>query len=166
MITYPISNISFTGGVWQQDFNLVNNTTNNYVPYVDFNIIGISTPNVRVINADNGGSGTSPANAALFSFSSKLGADQLFTPNETSGARTVRFQDTQAVMFSWDVQVTAYVANGTQPAGASQGSSSSSGSTGSSSGLPTLPLTKISGVMRFTANPLTKQVTSQLIKLN
>src|SRR4029077_9600150 len=101
--------------VWQQDFNLINNTTNTYVPYVEANVIGISTPSVRVINADNGGSGASPANAALFSFSSKLGADQLFGPNETSGARTVRFQDTSAVMFTWDVQVTAYVQNGAQP---------------------------------------------------
>jgi hypothetical protein len=73
-------------------------------------------------------------------------------------------------MFTWDVQVTAYVQNGAQPNG-SQGSSSgggSSGSVGSGSGLPNvnLPLTKVSAVMRFTANPLTKTVTSQLIKLN
>jgi len=165
LVSYPISNVSFTGGVWQQDFNLVNNTTNSYVPFVDFNVVGISTPNVRVINADNGGSGASPANAAQFSFSSKLGSDQIFSPNETSGSRTVRFQDTQAAMFSWDVQVTAYVANGAQPAGSQSSSSSGGGSSGSSSGL-TLPLTKISGVIRFTANPLTRTVTSQLIKLN
>jgi len=165
LVSYPISNVSFTGGVWQQDFNLVNNTTNSYVPFVDFNVVGISTPNVRVINADNGGSGASPANAAQFSFSSKLGSDQIFSPNETSGGRTVRFQDTQAAMFSWDVQVTAYVANGAQPAGSQSSSSSGGGSSGSSSGL-TLPLTKVSGVIRFTANPLTRTVTSQLIQLN
>jgi hypothetical protein len=170
LVSYPISNVSFTGGVWQQDFNLINNTTNTYVPYVEANVIGISTPNVRVINADNGGSGTSTANPALFSFSSKLGSDQLFSPSETSSARTVRFQDTSAVMFTWDVQVTAYVQNGAQPNGSQSSSSSggSSGSGGSGSGLPkvNLPLTKVSAVMRFTANPLTRTVTSQLIKLN
>jgi len=165
LVSYPISTVSFTGGIWQQDFNLINNTTNTYVPYVDFNVIGISTPSVRVINADNGGSGASPANAALFSFSSRLGSDQLFSPSETSGVRTVRFQDTSAVMFSWDVQVTAYVATGTS----SSSSSSSSGNTppppasGGASGL--VPLTKLTAVMRFTANPLTKTVTKQLIKL-
>jgi hypothetical protein len=166
LVSYPISNVSFTGGVWQQDVNLVNNTTNNYVPYVDFNVIGISTPNVRVINADNGGSGASPANAALFSFSSRLGSDQIFSPAETTGSRTVRFQDTSAVMFSWDVQVTAYVSTGA-PAGSTQSPSGGS-STPASGGLPigNLPLTKVSAVMRFTANPLTKTVTSQLIKLN
>ena len=166
LVSYPISNVSFTGGVWQQDINLINNTTNNYVPYVDFNVVGISTPSVRVINADNGGSGASPANAALFGFSAKLGSDQIFSPNETSGARTVRFQDTSAVMFSWDVQVTAYLQNGAQPNSSQQSSSSTGGSSGTSGGLPALPLTKVSAVMRFTANPLTGTVTSQLIKLN
>jgi subtilisin family serine protease len=166
LVSYPISNVSFTGGVWQEDVNLVNNTANAYVPYVDFNVIGISTPNVWVINADNGGAGTGASNPALFSFSSNLGSDQIFSPNETSAARTIRFQDTQAVMFSWDVQVTAYVENGTQPAAGSPAAAPSGGSTGSSGGLPTLPLTKVTAVMRFTANPLTKTVTSQLIKLN
>jgi subtilisin family serine protease len=166
LVSYPISNVSFTGGVWQQDFNLINNTTNTYVPYVDFNIVGISTPWVRVINADNSGNGTSLSNPALFGFSSKLGSDQIFSPAETSGARTVRFQDTSAVMFSWDVQVTAYVSTGAPAGPGSQSSSTGGSSTGSSGGLPTLPLTKVSAVMRFTANPLTKTVTSQLIKLN
>ncbi|HYW69543.1 MAG TPA: S8 family serine peptidase [Pyrinomonadaceae bacterium] len=166
LVSYPVSNVSFNSGVWQQDVNLVNNAANAYVPYVDFNVIGISTPNVRVLNADNGGNGTSAANPALFSFSSRLGSDQIFSPNETSGARTVRFQDTQAVMFSWDVQVTAFVQNGAQPSGGSQSSSSSGGSSASSGGLPALPLTKVTAVMRFTANPLTKSVTSQIIRLN
>ncbi len=164
LVSYPISNVSFSGGVWQQDFNLVNNTTNSYVPFVDFNVVSISTSSVRVINADNGGSGANASNPALFSFSSKLGSDQVFTPNETSGSRTVRFQDTSAVMFSWDVQVTAYVQNGAQP-GAGQPAPPSGGGSDSGSGLPTLPLTKVTGVMRFTANPLTRTVTSQLISL-
>ena len=129
LVSYPISNVSFTGGIWQQDFTLTNNTTNNYVPYVDFNIIGISTPSVRVINADNGGSGAARQTRAV-QLLIEAGSDQLFSPNETSGARTVRFQDTSAVMFSWDVQVTAYVQNGAQPAG-SQSSSSGGGSSGS-----------------------------------
>ncbi len=165
LVSYPISNVSFSGGVWQQDFNIVNNTTNTYVPYVDFNVVGISTPGVRVINADNGGSGVNATNPALFSFSTTLGSDQLFSPNETAGSRTVRFQDSSAVMFSWDVQVTAYVANGTQPSAGQQTPPAGGGANGSGSGLPTLPLTKVTGVMRFTANPLTKTVTSQLISL-
>src|SRR6185295_8769773 len=114
LVSYPVSNVSLSGGVWQQDVSLVNNTTTAYVPFVDFNIVGVTsaTGTVRVINADNGQNGTAPANAALFSFTNKLGADQIFDPAETTASRTVRFQDSASEMFSWDVQATAYVASG------------------------------------------------------
>ncbi len=169
LISYPISNVSLTGGVWQQDVNLVNNTTNSYVPYVDFNVVGITSASgtVRVINADNNQNGTSPAKAANFSFTNKLGADQIFSPSETSGARTVRFQDSAFEMFSWDVQVTAYLQTGGTPSASPATAPAGSQPPPSSGGLPSanLPLTKLTAVMRFTANPLTKTVTSQLISL-
>ena len=172
LVTYPVSNVSFSGGVWQQDVSLVNNTTNTYLPFVDFNVIGLTSASgaVRIINADNNQNGTTPANFAQFGFTTKLGSDQLFSPAETSGSRTIRFQDSAAEMFSWDVQVTAY-----QPAGAASGSngidssnSRTGGSTAGSSGstpLANLRLTKVTAVMRFTANPLTKTVTAKLISL-
>ena len=169
LISYPVSNVSLNGGVWQQDVNLINNTTNTYVPYVDFNVVGITSASgtVRVINADNSKSGTSPSNAALFSFTDKLGSDQIFSPSETTGSRTVRLQDNASELFSWDVQVTAYVSSGGSSSSSSSAPSGGSQTSSSSSGLPTgnLPLTKITAVMRFTANPLTKQVTSQLISV-
>jgi len=168
LVSYPVSNVSLAAGVWQQDLSLINNSAQAYVPFVDFNIIAVNSAsgNVCVINSDNGGSGKGAANAALFSFSEKLGDDQFFSPAETSASRTVRFQDSAAEMFSWDVQVTAYVGTGTSPGSSS---SSSSGSNppppagGGTGGL--LPLTKLTAVMRFTANPLTRTVTKQLIKL-
>ena len=166
-VSYPISNVSLTSGVWQQDVNLVNNSTQAYVPLVDFKVVGINSASgtVRVINADNGGNGQSAAGAALFDFSGRLGSDQIFSPNETTGARTVRFQDSAAEMFTWDVQVTAYVGSGS--AGSNSTSSSNNSSPPSGGGTTSiLPLTKITAVMRFTVNPLTKTVTSQLIKLN
>ncbi len=170
LISYPISNISLSGGVWQQDVNIVNNSTNTYVPFVDLNVVGITSAsgNVKVINADNGGTGKTASNPAYFAFSNKLGSDQIFSPGEATGARTVRFQDSASELFSWDVQVTAYVQTGGASSSSSQSSSSSSSSSSnSSSGLPTgnLPLTKITAVMRFTANPLTKTVTSQLVSV-
>jgi hypothetical protein len=132
--------------------------------------VGITSASgtVRVINADNGLTGTSPSNAALFSFTNKLGSDQIFSPAETTGSRTIRFQDSRSEMFSWDVQVTAYVATGGSSSSSSQSSSSGDSGSNSSSGLPSanLPLTKLTAVMRFTANPLTKQVTVTLVRLN
>jgi hypothetical protein len=167
-ISYPLSNVSLVNGIWQQDFNLVNNSTQTYLPLVDFNVIGIHSGSgtVRVMNADNGKTGTSPADAALFGFSQKLGSDQIFSSGETTGSRTVRFQDSAYEMFSWDVVATAYVGTG----GSSSSSSSSPAAAPSppaGSGAPgnLLPLSKITAVMRFTANPLTKTVTAQLISL-
>jgi len=172
LVSYPVSNISLSGGVWQQDVSLVNNTTNTYVPYVDFNVVGVTSASgtVRVINADNTMNGTSPANAALFSFTNRLGTDQIFSPSETTASRTVRFQDSASEMFSWDVQVTAYqqaaTFGGANPM-ESAGSSSSGSASSSGAGSPTAKslLTKVTAVMRFTANPLTKTVTSKLISL-
>lgn len=166
-VSYPVSNITLAGGVWQQDVSLVNNSTETYIPLVDFTVIAVNSASgqVRVINADNGKNGTSADNGALFAFSQKLGSDQLFSPAEATQTRTIKFQDSTNEIFSWDVQVTAYVANGTSPiAGApAPGGSPAPPAGGGANGL--LPLTKITAVMRFTANPLTRTVTKQLIKL-
>jgi len=167
-ISYPFSNISYDDatGIYQQDFKLINNSTQTFVPLVSFNVIGLSAPGVKVLNADRGGDGTSLANAAFFDYSQTLGADQQFTPAEKTGARTLRFQDSAGVMFTCDVLVTAYLPTGGSSSSSSS-SSSSGGSQSSGGGGPTglLPLNKIAAVMRFTINPLTKTVTSQLIKL-
>jgi len=168
-ISYPVSNVSCcSGGVWQQDVNLINNTTNTYLPFVEFNVVGITSASgtVRVINADNLKNGTSPSNAALFKFTDKLGSDQIFSPAETIGSRTIRFQNA-GELFSWDVQVTAYVSSGGSSSSSSSAPSGGSQTSSSSGGLPTgnLPSTKITAVMRFTANPLTKTVTSKLISM-
>jgi subtilisin family serine protease len=167
-VSYPLSNVSLVNGIWQQDINLVNNSGQTYLPMVDFNVVGIQSGSgtVKVINADNGNTGTNSANAALFSFSQKLGSDEIFSNGETTGSRTIRFQDSVLEMFSWDVVVTAFVGNG----GSSSSSSSSQagaqpppGGSGAPGNL--LPLSKITAVMRFTANPLTKKVTGQLLRL-
>ncbi len=167
-VSYPISNISLVGGVWQQDVSLVNSTTNTYLPLVDLKVIGVNSASgtVKVINADNAKDGRSQANAALFSFSQKLGSDDQFSAAEASQARTIRFQDSTSEMFSWDVQVTAYVGTGgSSSASQSQSSGGSQPPAGGSGAGGILPLTKVTAVMRFTANPLTKKVTSQLISL-
>ncbi len=166
-VSRAISNVSFVGGVFQLDLAMTNNSSQAYVPLVDLNVIGISSGSgtVRVINADNGQDGTSAANAALFGYSQRLGSDEVFSPAEVSGTRTMRFQDSAAELFTFDAVVTAYVQTG----GASSTSSTSSSSTtqGSSTGSDPLAgvLTKFNAVMRFTANPLTKTVSAQLVSL-
>jgi subtilisin family serine protease len=157
-----ISNVSLFSGVFKMDIDLTNNATSTYVPLVEFNIVRITSTSgtVSVINAENNGTGTSAASAALFSYSNLLGADQLFAPAEKTGKRTIQFRDNTSEMFSFDAVVTAYQ-NGSSAAaggGASGAPASGGASGGNIPGLPTLPK-----VMRFTVNPLTKAVTAKLL---
>ncbi|HKP39081.1 MAG TPA: hypothetical protein VJT71_19640, partial [Pyrinomonadaceae bacterium] len=165
-ITRAISNVSLSGGVFQMDLAITNNSTQNYVPLVDLNVVGITAASntVKVINADNSKDGKSLANAALFSYSQKLGSDETFSAGEVTAVRTVRFQDNASEMFTFDVVVTAYVSNGGGGSSSSSSSSSQQSSAGSGSG-GVLPLTQLKAVLRFTANPLTKTVTAQLVSL-
>jgi hypothetical protein len=159
-----VSNVSLSGGVFQLDLNMNNSSSSAYVPTVSLNVVGVHSTSgtVSVINADNGGSGTSTAAAALFDYSHQLGADERFSPGETTGARTLRFRDGASEMFTFDTVVTAYQ----QAGGSSGGSTDASGSPApppSSSDALSLP--QIPSVMRFTVNPVTKSVTAQIVNL-
>jgi hypothetical protein len=162
-----ISNVSLTGGVFSLDLNLTNQSTSTYVPLVRLNVIGVTSASgtVKVTNADNGGSGLSPSNPALFDYSNQLGSDQLFSPAETSGTRTMRFADSASEMFQFDVNVTAFLANSNGGGGNSAPAGGGSGSQSTSNGLsiPGISLQSVKGVMRFTVNPLTKGVTAQFV---
>lgn len=160
-----ISNVSLVGGVFKMDIDLTNNATSTYVPLVEFNIVRVTSTSgtVQVINAENNGNGTSAATAALFSYSTLLGADQVFAPAEKTGKRTIQFRDNASEMFSFDAVVTAYE-NGSGGAGAAAGGgaqgtgAAAGGSSSNPLGLPSIPK-----VMRFTVNPLTKAVTAKLL---
>lgn len=167
LVNRAISNVSLTGGVFQLDLALTNNSSQTYVPFVDMNVIGINSGSgtVKVVNADNGRDGTSVATAGLFAYSQKLGTDQLFTPAEVAGSRTLRFQDSASELFSFDAVVTAYVSAGGGNGAGSPSAPASGGQSSSGSGSATGILTQIKAVVRFTANPLTKTVTAQLVNL-
>lgn len=161
-----ISNVSLTGGVFSLDLNLTNQSASAYLPLMRLNVISITSTsgNVRSSNSDNGGSGVSPSNGALYDFSNQLGSDQVFSPAEITGSRTLKFTDSSSEMFQFDVNVTAFFNNS---AGASSGNSSQSGGSASSSqnGLtvPGIDLQAAKSAIRFTVNPLTKGVTAQLV---
>jgi hypothetical protein len=162
LVSTTMSNVSFAGGVFKLDLNMTNNSAASYVPLVELNIIKITSGSgtVSVKNADNGGNGKSVSTAALFGYSNLLGSDQIYGPAEVTGIRSLQFKDATAEMFSFDVNVTAYVSAGgggagttAAPAGGTSGGSSSGNS-------PLLPLSK---TMRITVNPLTKLVTVKLL---
>jgi subtilisin family serine protease len=155
--------VSFSSGVFQFDQTLKNTSANDYVPLVEFRVVKINSASgtVSVANADNGGDGRSASTAALFDYSRRIGADDVFSAGETTGARTLRFNVPRSEMFSYDVLVTAYrgAGGGTQAAGAPAGGGGTSASSSSD------PPGGATALLRFTANPLTSSVSAQLVSL-
>ncbi len=162
-----ISNVSLTSGLFKMDMTLTNQSANTYFPMVNLNVVRVSSTSgtVSVKNADNGGSGTSATTPALFDYSNKLGTDQIFSPAETTSSRTLQFNDSASEMFTFDVAVTAYTRSA--GAGATNGNTGSSQSNTTSSQSNTLPLSLngVTNVLRFTVNPLTRSVTTQVLPL-
>ncbi len=153
-----MSNVTFASGVFQLDLNLTNATANTYLPRVELRVVGVSSTSgtVRVANADDGGAGTAQS-PALFDYSNSLGSDQTFTGAETTSARTLRFTDPRAELFTYDIQVTAYQRASGAGGGAGGASSSSVGGGTSQPGLAPTSL------LRIAANPLTKTVSVKLV---
>jgi hypothetical protein len=116
-IKATISNPTIGGGVFEFDQTITNNgvASSDAVTYspVNFRIVSISDPTVKVVNADNGGDGQS--NPASFIYSQTLAS------GATSNARHLKFSNPLAHMFTFTVVVTARVrtatvaVNGTQP---------------------------------------------------
>ena len=164
LVRTAISNVSLSGGVFQFDLNMTNQSSNSYVPLVEFKIVGITSGSgtVAVINSDNNGNGTSVANAALFDYSRQLGADEQFSAAEVSGSRTMRFRDNASELFTFSAIVSAYQRVGGGSSGAQPppdgGSPSGGGSSTSLGGLTTL--------MRFAVNPVLRTVSVSLVSIN
>ena len=154
-VVTAMSGTSFSGGVFALDLKLTNQSANTYVPLVKLDVVRITSTsgNVRAINADNGGNGLSTATFARYEYGTKLGADEQWTPGETTGARNLRFQDTLGEMFTFDVAVTASRRTGGNVGGTGGGPSGG----GSGAGAGSAPSGSTS-LLSFRVNPLTGAV--------
>lgn len=164
-VSTAISNVSFDAGVFQMDLSMTNDGNEDYVPLVEFNIVKIQSSSgaVEAINADNGGSGTSKQDAALYDYSYQLGSDDRFSVAETSGTRTLRFSDPAAELFTFKAVVTAY-----QQTEAGNDGTGGSGSSGGGSAEPEGDdsiLDAPNSILQFTVNPLMETVLVELIDL-
>jgi subtilisin family serine protease len=104
-----VTEASLQNGVFEALTVLTNNSATALLNPVSLEIIGIDSPtgDVRVINADNNGGGTSPADVAIFSYAGPVLGEEL-SPGETSWARMLRFADPSNVLFSFEARVRAY----------------------------------------------------------
>lgn len=161
LVKTAVSNVSFTGGVFQLDLAMTNQSSETFLPRVELKVVRINSASgtVRVANADNGGNGTT-SSPALFDYSNRIGVEQEFSPGEVSGARTMRFSDPAAELFTFDIQVTAYRRTGgaggaSATGGIETGGAGAAGSEGGASPMGAL--------LRYTVNPLTGAVGVQLL---
>lgn len=156
-----MSNVTFANGVFQLDLNLTNATGDTYLPRVGLYVVGVSSASgtVRVSNADDGGAGTAQS-PALFDYSNGLGSDQTFTGAETTAARTLRFTDSRAELFTYDIQVTAYRSASGSGGGAVPAETMGGAPAGGASQTSPAP----TSLIRVVANPLTKTLSVKLVK--
>jgi subtilisin family serine protease len=158
-----ISNVSFTGGVFQLDLTLTNGATETYLPVVTFQIVRVQSASgtVSVANADNGGSGRSGTDRAHFDYSYRLGDDGLFSPAETTGARTLRFHDPAGELFTFQARVKAFFGDGEAGSGSTGETAGGAAEEPASGG----EVTDLQWLLEGTANPLTRTVVFKLIEL-
>lgn len=157
-----ISNVSFSGGVFEFDIRLTNESSQQYVPLVEFSVVDIDSASgtVEVINADNGGSGTSAEDPALFDFSGTLG-DEVFAAGETTGARHLAFSDEASELFTFQAVVTAYQRTGAEGAAGAAGAAGDTDGEGSDAS----ELESLTQVLEYTVNPLTGTVTIDVLEI-
>ncbi len=163
--------IIFPPGATELVTALKNQSTTVFYPNIRFEIVSIQSSgnSVTVANADNGGNGTTTP--AIFDYSQLVGTD--FVANEESGNKTLRFNNPNIVLFSFTARVKAHVlaGSGGTTSGGTSGGTTSGGSTGgttpgggvNSTG-GTLPGGGNSTLLKFTVNPLTGIVTTQIIQ--
>ena len=161
VVSSAISNVDLSDGVFSFDLRLTNQSDEDFVPLVEFFIIGIDSASgtVEAINADNGGSGTSPEDPALYDYSQELGDDYCFAAGETTGARRLEFQNDASELFTFDAVASAYRSVGgddQEGAGGTAGTSSGDGDSAPDGE---------AGVLRFEVNPLTGEVRVTLLEL-
>ena len=111
-----IANPTIGGGAFEFDQTLRNDGVSSvdgvaYSP-INFKIISISDPTVKVVNADNGGDGH--ANPASFIY------NQTLASGATSSARHLKFSNPNSRMFSFNAVITARVRTAAVPANGSQ----------------------------------------------
>ena len=166
LVSLATANPGSSGGVSQYDLTIKNVSSQAiYAPLrLEVASISSSSGRVTVANADNGQAGA----GAAWDYSTKIGGDNTLTANETSLARTLKFNNPNNEAFTVNFRITGYLDPGAAAAAASSGSSSGgSGSGGSggqsaSSGLGPSSVTPM--LHSLTYNPLLKTVTSKILK--
>jgi hypothetical protein len=156
LVSLQMSNPGSAPGVSSFNLTVRNTSTQSIFTPLRVEVAQLSSASgqVRVNNADNGGSGT----GANWDYSNYVGSDRILSAGETSGARNLKFNNPDNEAFTVNFNV---VGNLTPSSGSSSSSSSSGvgGSSSSSSGTagPNGTVTKM--VFSVTYNPVLNTLT-------
>jgi uncharacterized membrane protein YgcG len=133
-------------------------TATIYAPLrIEVATITSASGRVTVANADNGQSGV----GASWDYSTKLGADNAITANETSIARTLKFNNPNNEAFTVTFNV---IGNVDRSSATGSSSGSSGGSSGGGGGSGSSGTTGVRSMLySLTYNPLLNAITSKLI---
>jgi hypothetical protein len=163
MVSLGTANPRSSGGVSQYDITIKNISAQTIFAPMRIEVASISSPSgsVTVANADNGQSGV----GASWDYSTRLGSDNALTANETSAARTLKFNNPQNETFTVTFNVVGNLDRATAGGSSSSSSSSGGGGSGGSASSGTDPASSITTVLfKLTYNPLLNTVVSQLLK--
>jgi hypothetical protein len=160
MVSLTTANPRSSLGVSSYDVSVKNISSVSILAPMRLEVASITSASgtVTVANADNGKTGA----GAVWDYSTKLGADNALTANETSAARNLRFNNPRNEAFTVNFNV---IGNLDRAAAAASSSSSPPGSgTTPSSSSSSATSTVTSLVFQITYNPLLNSLTSQIIK--
>jgi hypothetical protein len=162
LVTLQASNAGTSSGV--SSFNLTMTNTSSQTIFIPIRVevaqLTSASGKVKPSNADGGGTGV----GAFWDYDTKVGTDNMLSPNETSGPRLLKFSNPGSEPFTVTFNVF-----GTLQRTSSSTSSSTSGSGGSSSGGSSSSATSATGtvtniVFSLTYNPLLNTVKWQILK--
>ena len=159
MVSLSTANARSSLGVSQYDMTIKNISSVSILAPMRVEVASITSASgrVTVANPDNG----KPGAGASWDYSTKLGTDNALTPNEVSGARTLKFNNPNNEAFTVTFNV---VGNLDRSSLASSGSSSSGGGGSGGGGSGSTGTNVTTMLYSLTYNPLLNSITSQLIK--
>jgi hypothetical protein len=155
LITLDARNTAMLGGVVSYDLLLKNASAQTvYTPLAArVSKLTSGSGGVTVANADNGQTGV----GASFDYGGVVGGDGALSPNETTSARRLRFNNPANEPFTVEFQLVGQLPRGTSAGGTTTSGTSASGGgggTGSAGTNSTSASALVSAVLRVTYNPL------------
>jgi hypothetical protein len=169
LVSLQASNPSSAPGLSGFDLSLKDISTQTIYTPLHTDVVQLSSTSgkVTVANADNGQTGT----GASWSYNNSVGTDSVLSPNELSGARTLRFNNPNNEAFTVTFNVVGSLARTNTSTASTSGTNTTSsgtqqqnGTTSTVNGTIATAVSTTKMVFKVTYNPLLKSVQIEQVK--